>query len=119
VHELSIALSIIGGVEEEARRQGVSTVCAVHLRIGPLSGVVPDALRFSFDLAAEGTVCAGANLMIEEVAVRVHCSACGRDAPPLSSQCLHCSNCRHTQTEVIAGDELDLFAIELEPELQT
>jgi len=44
VHELSIALSIIEGAEEELLRQGGGRLRAVHLKLGPLSGVVREAL---------------------------------------------------------------------------
>ncbi|MGC2658972.1 MAG: hydrogenase maturation nickel metallochaperone HypA, partial [Bryobacteraceae bacterium] len=69
MHELSIALSIIEGAEEEVFRQGGGHVCAVHLRLGPLSGVVKDALMFSYDLACEGTLLEGSRLIIEEVPI--------------------------------------------------
>ena len=53
MHELSIALSLLDLVEEEAERRGVR-VAAVHVRLGPLSGVVRDALVSAFELAREG-----------------------------------------------------------------
>jgi hydrogenase nickel incorporation protein HypA/HybF len=68
MHELSIALSIIEGVEEELARHPDSQVIAVHLRLGPLCGVVKEALLFSYDLACEGTRLEGATLQIEEMA---------------------------------------------------
>lgn len=67
MHELSIALSIIEGVEEELTRHPDSHVTAVHLRLGPLSGVVKDALLFSWDVACEGTPLEGSTLQIEEM----------------------------------------------------
>ena len=67
MHELSIALSIIEGVEEELALHPESHVTSVHLRLGPLSGVVKDALLFSWDVACEGTPLEGAALQIEEM----------------------------------------------------
>jgi hydrogenase nickel incorporation protein HypA/HybF len=55
MHELSIAMSLVELATEEAERRGASRVSALHVHVGPLSGVVSDALRFSFTLAAEGT----------------------------------------------------------------
>jgi hydrogenase nickel incorporation protein HypA/HybF len=65
VHELSIALSIIEGAEEEVTRQGGGQVRAVYLKLGRMSGVFEDALRFSWDLACEGTSLAGSNLIVD------------------------------------------------------
>ena len=75
MHELSIALSIVAMAEEEARGRGVQ-VNAVHLKLGTLSGVVKEALLFSYDLACEGTLLEGSHLLIEEVQTVVYCPAC-------------------------------------------
>ena len=68
MHELSIALSLVELASDELARLGDVRLHAVHVRVGALSGVVSDALRFSFDVAADGTPVAGATLEIEEVA---------------------------------------------------
>lgn len=65
MHELSIAASIVEIATEEAQRHG-GRVGAVHLKLGALSGVVKDALLFSWDLACGDTPIAGAQLAIEE-----------------------------------------------------
>lgn len=70
MHELSIALSVIEVASEEARRQGGGKVCAVHLRLGLLSGVVEQALCSAFELARAGTALAEADLVIEIVSGR-------------------------------------------------
>lgn len=68
MHELSIAISLVDAVCEELPRLGEHvSVRRVLVRIGPLSGVVPAALRFAFDAAIEDSPIAGARLEIEEV----------------------------------------------------
>jgi hydrogenase nickel incorporation protein HypA/HybF len=67
VHELSIALSLLEAVCEELPRLGEGvTVRSVRVRIGPLSGVVPEALSFAFEVAAAESAIAGARLEIEQ-----------------------------------------------------
>ncbi|OLT16426.1 hypothetical protein BJF78_14160 [Pseudonocardia sp. CNS-139] len=63
MHELSITQSVVSAVAE---RLPDAQVRRVRLEIGQLSGLVPDAVRFCFDLVAEGTVCEGAELEIDE-----------------------------------------------------
>ena len=46
MHELSIAVSMVEMASEEALRLGAVRVNALHLKLGPLSGVVKDALLF-------------------------------------------------------------------------
>jgi hydrogenase nickel incorporation protein HypA/HybF len=66
MHELSIALSLVDLACEEKQRRDLPAVRALRLRLGARSGVVKDALTFSFDLAIAGTCLAGATLKIEE-----------------------------------------------------
>jgi hydrogenase nickel incorporation protein HypA/HybF len=59
VHELGLARNIVAMVAEHA---GPRRVRRVRLAVGPLACVERRALAFCFDLAAEGTVLAGADL---------------------------------------------------------
>jgi hydrogenase nickel incorporation protein HypA/HybF len=114
VHELSIALSIVEGAEEEIQRQGGGRVCAVHLKLGPLSGVAREALLFSYEVACEGTSLEGSSLIVEEIPIRIYCSACSAEGDPVSSQLLHCAACGSSGCRVVKGAELELAALELQ-----
>jgi hydrogenase nickel incorporation protein HypA/HybF len=113
MHELSIALSIIDRVLEESRRRGNARVEAVHLRIGPLSGVDTEALRFAYDLACEDTGLSGSWLEISEVEVSLHCPSCGTESRAISMQQLCCSECGTPAAEIVHGRELELHALEI------
>lgn len=52
---------------EEAERRGGARVTALHLKLGSLSGVVKEALTFSYEIACQGTPLEGSQLVIEEV----------------------------------------------------
>jgi hydrogenase nickel incorporation protein HypA/HybF len=113
MHELSIALSIIEGVEEELARRPAASVAVVHLRLGPLSGVVKEALLFSYELACEGTPLAGSRLEIEDVQVVVFCPICVNEQPARSMQSLCCAVCDTPSGDVRRGSELEVLALEL------
>jgi hydrogenase nickel incorporation protein HypA/HybF len=66
MHELSIAISLVDLACEEKQRRDLPEVHAVRLRLGARSGVVREALTFSFDLAAVGTCIEGAALKIDD-----------------------------------------------------
>jgi hydrogenase nickel incorporation protein HypA/HybF len=66
MHELSIAMSIVEGIREEADRRGIARVEAVHLRLGPLSGVDKNALLFAYPMACEGTLLENSRLAITD-----------------------------------------------------
>ncbi len=114
MHELSVALSIIEGAEEEVERQGGGRVCAVHIKLGPLSGVVKDALLFSYELACDGTALEGSRLVIEDVPLRVYCAVCEGEEAPVSMQQLKCGRCGAPAGKVTQGDQMEVTALELQ-----
>jgi hydrogenase nickel incorporation protein HypA/HybF len=113
MHELSIALSIIEGAEEEIARRPGAQVAVVYLRLGPLSGVVKDALLFSYELACQDTPLEGSRLEIEEIPVVLYCEVCGQERPAVSMQRLCCAVCGSPSADVRRGSELEVFALEL------
>jgi len=113
MHELSIAMSIIEGAAEEALRHGAVKVNAVHLKLGPLSGVAKDALLFSYELACEGTALEGSRLVIEEVPATVFCPNCEVERALTSIQRMCCPVCGAPIPQVAQGREIELVALEI------
>ena len=113
MHELSIATAMIEMASEEAARRGVR-VLAVHLKLGPLSGVVRDALLFSWGVACEDTPIAGARLVIDDSPVVVHCTTCRADRTLSTFRQLTCPVCDAPTPDVLAGDELEVVALEIQ-----
>jgi hydrogenase nickel incorporation protein HypA/HybF len=112
VHELSIASAIVAIAAEHA---GGRRVTSVEVRIGRLRQVVPDALAFAFELAAEGTEAEGAELIVEHVPARVSCRACGAETEANDFP-FGCGRCGGFDVDVVAGDELLVESLELEDE---
>jgi len=108
MHELSITQSVVDAV---LNRTGERPVTAVNLRIGPLSGVLADAVRFCFDVAAAGTPLAGARLQIEAPEGRGRCRSC-LDEFTLGDPILLCP-CGSADVEVLSGRELMLVSVEV------
>ncbi len=113
MHELSIALSILDVAAEEAERHG-GRVVAVRLELGVLSGVVKEALTAAYALAREGTPLEGSELVVEEVPLAVWCPACAAERR-LAELDLRCPACGGPTPEVVAGRELEVVALEIEP----
>lgn len=113
MHELSIAMSIIEGASQEALSRGGAQVHAVHLQLGALSGVVKDALLFSYELACQGTMLEGSQLVIEELPVVAYCPNCEVEKTLDSIQRFCCPTCGTLTPEVLSGKQLELVAIEI------
>ena len=114
MHELSIAVNIVEVAEEERRKHGAARVNAVHLRLGPLSGVVRDALESCFEMACADSPLSGARLVIEEVPIVVHCPSCAGARPAVSMQQMECSVCHSPADSVVHGRELEVVALEID-----
>ena len=113
MHELSIAISLIDVGAEELERQGGGRVEAVHLRLGPLSGVVKEALLSAYDLAIEQSPLEGSRLLIEEVPVEIFCPTCNQNRRVESIQEMRCQSCGSLSANIVRGRELELFALEI------
>ena len=113
MHELSIALSIIEGATEEAARHDNAKIEAVHLKLGRLSGVVKNALLFSWEIACQGTKIEGARLEIEEIPVVVFCGNCQAEKNIEAINNLVCPQCETPAAEIISGRELQVSALEI------
>ena len=113
MHELSIAVELVDLASAELARLGEVRVTALHLRLGPLAGVVEDALLFSFDVAAAGTPIEGARLVIEREEVRAWCAGCAQPRTLVSMHERRCPECGVATPQLVSGDSLELTALEV------
>lgn len=114
MHELSLALNILDVAAAAAERQGNPRVVSIHLRLGPLAGVVAEALSSAFELARTGHPLAAAQLVIEETQIEAFCPNCEAVRPVASIQQLLCSVCGTPTPDVVRGREMELVALEIE-----
>jgi hydrogenase nickel incorporation protein HypA/HybF len=118
MHEMSIAQSILEVVQQYARGNGPTRnvnpprVKSVHLKIGEMAGVVPESLRFCFEVASEGTTVQGAELLIDEVPIRCRCAGCKAEFT-VERFLFLCPTCGTPDVEVISGNELDVVELDL------
>ena len=103
MHELSITRNIVAIVSERANG---AKVAQVTLEVGKLSAVIPDAIRFCFDVVVQGTVLEGARLEVIEVSGRGRCRVCGLDLE-LRQLVERCA-CGSSDLERLTGEELTI-----------
>jgi hydrogenase nickel incorporation protein HypA/HybF len=114
MHELSIALNIIDIASAEAERHGGGLVNAIHIKMGPLSGVVKEALVSAYELACEQSPLAASRLVVEEVPIIVYCEQCDAQQPVASIQSLVCAVCSTPTGNIVSGQDLEVTALEME-----
>ena len=113
MHELSLVASVFDVLEDKARELGASRVSAVVLKVGAMSGVVPDLLESAFETYKEGTLAGQARLEIIVVPVRLRCPDCGGDTVREDAD-FSCAACGSRRVEIVEGRELVVERIELE-----
>ena len=109
MHELAITECVVRTVCEAVGT--TARVARVRLAIGKLSGVVPDAVSFCFDVCAAGTPLEGACLEVEEVPARVRCRTCR--AEELLDDNIPLCRCGSADLDVLAGQELKIREVEV------
>jgi hydrogenase nickel incorporation protein HypA/HybF len=108
MHELAIVADVI---EAACAASKGARITRVVLEIGRLTAVLPDAVRFCFALAAEGTLAEGAQLEIVETPGRARCRACAAELE-LDRPFGRCA-CGNSELDWLAGEELALKALEV------
>lgn len=108
-----MALSLLEGIESTAAEQGIDRVYRVHVRIGALSGIVRDALLFSWDVVTAQTICEGSELRVEEIPLVIYCPHCAGERAPLPGTGLLCPQCAAVSPQIVRGREMDLVSVEV------
>ena len=114
MHELSIAHSLVQAVCEALPSAGRERVTEVRIAVGRLSGVVPDALRFCYDIATAGTPLAGSTLRIEAIPVAVWCGSCRCERVLDDGARFRCPVCDTPSGDIRRGRELDILSFTLD-----
>lgn len=112
VHELSLMQDTVVIATRQAREAGARHIHRIMMRVGALSGVVPETLEFAFDIVAKGTMAEGATLEIERVPVRCYCAECAREFEPADLVC-ECTQCRRPSADIRRGRELQVTSLEV------
>ena len=110
MHELSVASAVLETVRRHADERPVTLV---SLRVGRMRQVVPESLRFYWDIVTRGTECERARLELRELDVRLRCDACEHTWTPAIAA-FRCPQCDSGDVTVLSGEELEVDYIEVE-----
>jgi hydrogenase nickel incorporation protein HypA/HybF len=113
MHEMGIALQIIeiasSSIPEQYDDVQVETV---NVRVGKLTAVIPESLRFCFNVASRDTRLAGARLEIAEVPIQAECQDC-KNSLTIEGLPFVCDKCGSGHLEILTGRELVVASIQV------
>ncbi len=113
MHELSLIASLFEIIVQKASEHKAREVTLVTIKVGPLSGVVPELLESAFDMYKKETIAGRARLVIEKIPFIIRCRACETETTrdnPISA----CPACGSADFAIIQGTEVFLDKLELE-----
>lgn len=113
MHELAIADSIMKIVLDEISTKKLPAVQAIGLKIGVLSGILPDALEFGFDALKKDTLLENTKLEIEEIPLKGNCTSCSSDFL-VDNLVFVCPECGSPSISIEQGQELDIAYLEID-----
>jgi hydrogenase nickel incorporation protein HypA/HybF len=113
MHELSIVVSLFEILEEKAEEKKAKKILSVKLKVGALSGVVPEFLETAFEIYKKDTLAAESKLVIEKVPFKVKCQRCGAEMVR-DDFVFICEKCDSRELKTLSGTELLLEKIEME-----
>jgi hydrogenase nickel incorporation protein HypA/HybF len=115
MHELGLLRGVVAAVEAAALRAGACGVEAVGLRVGSLSGAVPEALRGAWPIVIVGSgLLRGARLEIEELVAAVWCPACSAERAVDQFFALTCPICGTPTGHLVRGREFEVAYADLD-----
>ncbi len=115
MHELSIISNLFDILEEQAKEKKAVKITGVKLKVGMLSGAVPELLETAFQLYKKGTIASQARLEIEKVPLRFRCRQCSQETIQ-EDIVFTCGHCRSTDLETMEGTDILVEKVELEIE---
>ncbi len=114
MHELSVTEALLALTIQHAQAAQAERVSGVYVVIGQLSSVVDESVQFYWDLISAGTLAAGAQLHFRRVPAAFRCADCRHEYAP-AAETLACPACGSVRVSLIAGEELNLEALDIEP----
>ena len=112
MHEVSIMENTLEIALKNAQAQGATKINHFKMKIGELSGVVPEALQFAFDVVTQNTIAQGATLEIETIPVKCYCHHCQVEFQP-ENWFYECPQCQQLISKVLQGKEMELTSLEI------
>jgi len=113
MHEYSVVQALLNQCEEIAVQNEAEKVTKVVCKIGMMSGIETHLLQVAFDTFKEGTMCEGAEFVINKQKLKLECRECGYVFETDEVR-YYCTKCESLTVKVLDGEDMYLMSLEME-----
>jgi len=112
MHETHVTQDILKETLKRAEHKGAKRVVGATIRLGELSGFMPDSIEAYFESFSRGTIAENAKLEFVPLPPTASCRKCGADVPTKEDE-LRCPKCGSKDLELKSGREVYVESIEV------
>ena len=113
MHEMSIVQNLVAIVQEEMLKNNASRLISVSVKIGEMSGIVPEALSTCFEIFTTKSGLKGAVLKMKVAPLIGSCRKCEEKFKIIDYN-FSCPECGSTDIDIISGREMNIVEIEVD-----
>ncbi len=126
MHEYSTAVGIVETICDVARKNNAKRIIKVELVVGQFTMLNGEQLTFAFEIASQGTLAEGAEVIISEQKGQIECKDCKYkgDIKKKDEEVDHlvvdltnifeCPKCKSNNTDISGGRDIYVNNIEVE-----
>lgn len=113
MHELSVTEGILRIAVDEGTKHNAKKVNRIKIKVGELTGLLPECISYYFDIISKNTIAEGAVLDIEKIPVKLKCSDCG-SFTITDVRSFRCGSCGGQNLKIVEGNEFYVDSLEVD-----
>ena len=113
MHELSVTQGILKICKEEQEKNNFKKIREIRIKVGELTGLVPNGRDYYFDIISKDTVAEGAQLIIDKLPIVISCEDCSYQGEIKKGQYM-CPKCNSYKIKIINGREFYVDSLEVD-----
>ena len=76
MHELAVTESIVNIASIEGEKRNAEKIINIKIKMGAITGLVPQCIQEYYDIVSEGTIAYGAELIFDRIPAVIKCDEC-------------------------------------------
>lgn len=120
MHEIGIMEETLNLAMDYAIQEKATEITEITMAIGKMSGVVPSALQFAFDVIIHSSIEQNSSINMKNIQLKIellpiicYCDSCQEKFSP-EAWIFQCPQCNLFSNKIIQGKEIKLISMQVE-----